>query len=286
MSEPSLTPVHKRVHFSIYKPHNSLFKSNRNDKAEAFTIDCSNSDNCGLFARGECSFIRILSYVRCPYGSANTVFGYTRKASAYSSWIRTQEDANQGIGKLRHPTDKMAIVGEYVYLPYAHMTMNEQIPFTAHSSLFATGNCFLRRGYFTIDNILKLINYRPMALMGGEIKSYQSKVPPAFLKHLSETLPDVFAEVIKDPYAKKRYNEFTNIGRKAKLSTLKPNIGIFKDIHGGIWNWDGKYLSSNNSHASFVLVNKFKSMVIEPCNDEVVAITDENQVSETTVFVE
>ena len=181
---------------------------------------------------------------------------------------------------------RMAVVGEYMFLPYPHMTMNEKIPFLAHNNLFRNGNCFLRMEHFTIENIIKLVRFKPQAYLGGEITSYQKEVPPKFLKHLSEQLPELFDLVIAtDEYAKQRYEEFSNIGRKAILETLTPNVGEFKDIHGGLWIWDGEWLKSLNSKASFLLVDKFTKLIIKPEPGQIVVITDEEQVNESTVFV-
>jgi hypothetical protein len=276
----------RRIHFSIYDPRGSMFKSCKNDKAESTVVTCSNSQSCDLYSRGECTFLYPLFPVRCLYGSMSRQYGYTRKAIRYSEWIRDQKKANDGVGFLKFPSERLAVIGDYIFLPYSHMTMCETVPFKAHSSLFSSGSCFLPKESFTVETIVTLINFRPMAMMGGEITTYQKEVPPKFLKHLSEQIPELFNPVMeKSEYARKRFAEFTNIGRKAILETLNPNVGKFKDCHGGLWEWDGSYLKSYNSHASFMLVNKFKELLLLPEEKQIVVIIDEKQVNENTVFV-
>ena len=170
----------------------------------------------------------------------------------------------------------LGIVGDYVFLPYDHMDMMESLPWRG---------AFLKKEDFTVEIISKLANFRPRAMWGNnEIKSYQKEVPPVFLKHLSEQMPGLFKKAIDaDGSLKKRFDSFTNIGRKAVLETTTPNHGLFKDIHGALWAWDGEKLYSSNSHASFVLV-KFQKVILVPRTGEVVKITDEGQVNDSTVF--
>jgi hypothetical protein len=282
----SVMEEYKVVHCHIYKPHNSIFKSSRNNKAEVQTVDCCNSDKCGLFHRKECSFVSVFGWHKCPYGRYSKYEGFTRNARKYSEWIKEQETKYAGITYLNSHSTVMAIVGEYIFLPYPHMTMNGVIPFLGKESLFVNGNGFLKLENFTVDTIIKMVEFKPQALMGGEIKSYQKEVLPKFLKHLSEQMPELFQQVIeKSEKAKEQYRTFTNVGRRAILETVTPNVGQFKDIHGGLWTWDGKTLKSNNSKASFMLVSAFKELAIVPEEKQTVTITDEGQVGDKTIFV-
>ena len=268
---------YKLVHFNLFEPHSPMFKQSKNKKAEVQTISCNNSDNCGLLKRGECSFRMSFRSNRCMYGRYSRYVGFSQRASKYYSWNSEQKKKHEGIGFLKVPSDMMAIVGDYIFLPYAHMDMLEQISWEGP---------FIKKEDFTVENIIKLLHFRPQALFGGEIKSYQKETPPSFLKHLSEQMPYLFRQVIEsDEQSKKRFSEYTNIGRKAALETTTPNIGEFGDIHGGLWKWDGKALHSTNSHASFMLVKKFKELTLIPEEKQEVVITDERQVNKDTVFV-
>jgi len=82
---------YKIVHARIYRPHSSLFKANRNDKAECFVISCCNSENCNLYSRGECCFLAPFGWHRCPYGRCNTDTGFTKRARKYYTWIKEKE---------------------------------------------------------------------------------------------------------------------------------------------------------------------------------------------------
>jgi len=267
----------KVVHFNLFRPENALFKQGQNVRAKVQIITCSNTDNCQLLMRSECACRSGLFGGRCPYGKLSKSTGYTRRASKYHTWCTEKRKKYAGIGFLK-PPKALRVVGDYVFLPYAHMGMMKDLPWHG---------LFLKKEDFTVENIVRLVCYLPQALVGGEIASYQKKIPPQFLKHLSEQMPELFQQVIsKNKYAAKRYAEFSNIGRKAILETTTPNVGRYKDIHGGLWTWTGEILQSKNAKASFMLVSRFKSLSIVPEENQAVAITNERQVNQDTVFVE
>ena len=265
----------KVVHFNLFNPQKSLFKQTKNTKSEVQTITCSNSDNCELLKHKACACRAGLWGGRCPYGRRNTQTGFTSRSMKFHSWCSDMKKQYDGIPFLDAPK-MLGIVGDYVFLPYAHMDMLDILPWEG---------LFLKKEDFTVDTISKLANFRPRAIWGNnEIKSYQKDVPPLFLKHLSEQMPELFKQAIDaDESLRKKFDSFTNIGREAVLETTTPNHGMFKDIHGGKWAWDGEKLYSSNSRASFVLV-KFNAIILIPQPGEVVKITDEGQVNSDTVF--
>ena len=267
----------KIVHFNLFNPTRALFKQNKNSRAEVDLISCSNSDNCNLFDRGECVCMAGLWGKRCKYGRKIKQIGFTPRARKFSSWCEEQRKKYEGVGFLKSP-ESLGIVGDFVFLPYAHMDMAKGIPWEGS---------LLKIEDFTVDNIIFLVKFKPQAMLGGEIRSYQKKIPPIFLKHLSEQFPELFKQVVdSDDYSRSRFSEFTNIGRKAILETTTKDVGQYKDIHGGLWAWDGSCLHSENSHASFMLVSEFKKITIIPEAKQVVKITDENQVNKSTVFID
>ena len=273
------------VHAHIFKPHASLWKGVKNDKAECHIINCDNSQNCGLFHRGECAWRRALGWSRCPYGKYSQEKGFTKRARAYSDWIYKREKKYEDVGTLSGHTDMMAEIGDYVFLPYAHMDMNENVPFEAKGGAFRQGSAFFPKEHFTIENIIKICDFRPQALFGGEIKTYQQKEVPKFLVHLSEQMPSLFKKLCAAyPRAQEIIDDINYIDRKAVLATLVPNVGSFKDIHGREWTWGGTYLTSVNSHASFLIIgrNEYSELHIKPTADAVVKITCNAQVNKDT----
>lgn len=84
------------------------------------------------------------------------------------------------------------------------------------------------------------------------------------------------------------FASMTNVGRKAILQTLTPNVGTFTDIHGGIWVWDGEYLHSNNTHASFTLIEtrEIQECRLKPNGNVAVKVSDDAQVNDNTEFID
>ena len=280
----------KVIYFHVYNPSQSMFKANKNDKAKSFTVTCSNSENCGLFKRGECCLVGAFGS-RCPYGQHQTQTGYTRKARAYFDWIRKEEAKYSHLPKpsLTSPKSIMAIVGDYVYLPYSFMNLNKYVPFIEHANTFNNGSHFLKLENFTIDNIIKICKFRPQALMGGEITDYQRKSIPLFLMHLREQFRDLCTQLVEVyPRALEILSAHTNVGRKARLGTLTPNVGTFNETSSNkitaTWVWDGEYLTSFDKETSFLIINDFTEARIKPNPNVIVTITDEGQVNENTKF--
>lgn len=145
----------------------------------------------------------------------------------------------------------MEIIGDYVYLPYAHMTMCQAVPFKSRSGFFSSGDAFLPREVWTIDAVLALLKHRPQAMMGGEITDYQKEEIPKFLLHLREVDPEMWQQLIA---VRPQYDVVANhVGRQAILQTLKHPIQWTQTSHRGEypvhWQWDGETVTTTSKNA-------------------------------------
>lgn len=284
----------KIVHAHVYNPQNALFKSNRNDKAECQIITCYNSGNCGLFNRGECATLTSFGFSACPYGKKSFETGFTPKAMAFNKWISDRKDKYKDqLGKLKSYQRKMALVGEYVFLPYAHLNMNRALPFKHHGSAFSSGDNFIELAQFNVELIMSIINFYPQAMMGGEIVSYQREVVPKFVAHLREVFPDRYSDVVKHhPYIANIVSNLSPVGRKALLNTLRPGVIVTKyhdtpKLNTQHWVWDGEYLTSTNAGVSFPIVDYDECTIrIKPKPNVSVQITSEDQVDDDTKYTD
>jgi hypothetical protein len=267
----------KVVHFNLYRPENSVFKAAKNDKAQIQIVTCSMFDNCQLLDRGECAAQRVLGG-GCPYGRRSVETGYTRRAMKYREWCSQQKQKYDGVPFLDRPK-VLSVVGEYVFLPYLYMDHLKSVEWV-HGG-------FVKRADFTEDLVIALANLRPRQILGyREITSYQKEEVPKFLLHLSEQMPDLYAAVVEaDEHCRSVAAGLSHVGRTAILQTTTPGAAKFKDIHGGLWEWDGRQLRSNNSRMSFGLC-KFSSVSLTPEPYQEVKITDESQVNDSTVFLD
>ena len=272
----------KLVHFHVYDPKNSLFKTDANARAKAFFVWCSLEGTCPVRERGQCVHRGL--FQSCVYGTAEQPEGPTRRARSFRDWIEKQEKrAGANPPSLSMATGVMAVIGDYVWLPYAHMEFERDTP-TLKIQMFG-GRRFLRTEEFTPAVIQHICEYRPLALFGGEIRDYQKESVPKFVRHLHEVMPELYAETLAVyPHLGELLGKTTNIGREAVLKTLAPNVGTFTDIHKGHWVWDGEWLVSTDSHMAFGLVDKFTEIRVKADPTSEVKVTDEAQVLPTTEF--
>jgi len=134
------------VHCNIFDPTKSLFKEHKNSKARCTVVRCS-QECCEVRDAGSCMLLALLFGTKCPYGDLSRFNGYTRRARKFSQWIKEHRERYVGVPFLKTPRTKMAFVGDYVYLPYSHMTMCEAVPFLAPGGAFRNGNCMLPLGH-------------------------------------------------------------------------------------------------------------------------------------------
>lgn len=282
-----------KIHAGIWSPFDRhLFKPKASEPAECTVWECQIPTECSFLKLKQCINHNIFG-PRCVYGKKTCEVGPTKRSRKCSEWVNNKREEYKDIrGKISAaPPVKIAKVGEYIYLPYAHMDMNVAVPFRAHSDIFISGIPFIAVEKFTLEVIKSIVSYHPRALMGGEITSYQSEVVPKFVKDLSEVFPNLYAELIRD------CPEFTikntsAVGRKALLTTLLPGNVNISNI---IWKWDGSSLSTNDEKKVLFLniddrngIKSFKTLTITvvPTDETVVQVYSDDQVTDKTVFVD
>lgn len=277
------------IHANVYKPGSGLFKSKANDRAEVQTISCCN-ETCPLRAVGQCYMRGGLFGNACPYGRSRREEGPTKRAAKFYGWVNDKKKLHEGVPFLSSPPDKLAFIGDYVLLPYAHLDMCKAIPFLKHSGFLSRGLPFLPRENWTLDTVRTMLAFRPQAMMGGEIASYQKEAVPKFLVHLRELDHDMWSQLIAvRPELDK---QASHVGRQALLSTLKPGIEWTESAtqYPVKWHWDGKVLTttSMNSYSATWGRVKIESVVIQatPKADATVVVQSNDWVTEQTTFAD
>lgn len=265
----------KLIHNHVYNPKKSLFKTSGNDRAGCYRVYCSFDGECPLFERGCCAS-RDFFTRGCPYGRKEKLTGPTPRAKSFHSWIQSHEIESPSLDS---PPKKIAFVGEWVYLPYAHMDMCESVPFVHHGGAFRCGQPFIPRTEWTIETVCKLLDFRPQALIGGEITTYQREEIPKFIEHLKET--EIWPELIK---ARPTLDKPANyVGREAYLRTLKPGIS-WKGDHG-VWSWDGELAHCEDYKSVFLDIKSERTSVMaRPEKDFTIKVESNDWVSSETEF--
>lgn len=276
----------KEIDAWVWNPKNSIFKQKKSEKAIGHIIYCECPEKCELYAKGYC-----LAYEsNCPHGSRGRVTGYSRMASKFYSWIRDFEQEHKEVYKrsLKKP-QKMEYFMDFVYIPIHLLNLNKKIEFVIGGGSFSNAKPVIKREYFNEKFITEqILNFYPLALFGGIIHSYQKEDVPKFLLWLKQLDPQLYEKVKAMNPDSTQFTNLSNVGRKAILQTLTPNVGTFTDIHGGVWTWDGEYLYSNNTHASFTLIEtrEISECRLKPKGKSIVKVESEEQVNENTEFID
>lgn len=242
----------KEIRAWVWNPANSFFKQKKSEKAVGHIISCQCPEKCALYAKGNC----VAFDNHCPYGGRYRVVGYSRMASKFRTWINDFEEKHKEAcaAKISQPK-KLEYFMDFVYVPIAYWNLNERVEFVDGGGVFSSSKPIIKREHWNAKFISEeIINFKPHALFGGVITNFQEKEVPKFLIWLKQLDPELYEEVKTMNPDHPAFTNITNVGRKAVLQTLNPNIGAFADIHGGVWTWDGEYLYSTNSHFSFALI--------------------------------
>lgn len=278
------------IHASVYDPSKpGIFgKAKKSEHATYSKLFCK-CKSCPLRQESKC--IALNFFGSCPYGKFVTGTGPTSRSKSFREWIMSHESEFQPLQKFSMATSKLAFVGEYVWLPYPHMDLCRQVPFMRHSSFFVSGLPFILASEWSLKNVINLVDFRPQALMGGEISSYRLESVPKFLGHLREVDTGMWNSLTK---ARPELDTTPNyVGRTAIVKTLKPGIEIGpKDARYPVeWRWDGKALTTNSKHAYGDVWGGLKNasqitVSITPSDDTTVIVTSNDWVLENTKFVD
>lgn len=260
---------------------------------EASIISCDKHKSCSFYKNGTCLKVRSFGSGGCKFGSVNTVRGYTSRAKKYSEFKRKWREHEQ-YSKLSYPPQKLGVIDDVVVFPYPfiRITKNENEKYVVGEfALFSNSNSYIELEKFNSDLIYRICSYRPQALMGGEITSYQKEKVPLFLSHLEEVMPDKYETFIK------AYPQFSTridyVGRKALLKTIKPSFVHYKasttSSLDSEWYWDGEFLSYKSGYVSSVSIiddYEIETFKLKPSDKTVVKITSNDQVNKETVFID
>lgn len=272
-----------RIHHHVYNPTEfSLFKTDANAHAKVFTVECSESARCDVFARGECVARSMFNH--CKYGIETKEEGPTKRARTFKSWIAAKKLEGKGIGQLSAPTKKMAKIGDYIWLPYHGI----DAVLNGETTLFASSP-MIPISEFTPDLVVRICCGYPRTILGNDvIRGYHQEEVPKFLTHLLEVFPEIAAEALSiSEHVRKVLSRLTSVGRKAKLVTVVPNVGTFQRSNTGsdVWTWTGTEMVCANGGGPFIPFNATE-VRIKPGINAVVTITDNAQVGPDTVFVD
>lgn len=257
----------------------------------AETIMCDKYKNCTYYNSGQCFNVTSPFSSRCKYGKVVVAHGYTSRAKKYYDFDSTYRK-HEKYHQLEHPPTKIGIIDNEVVFPYSFIRVIEKEgKYIVDNPSFGNNIAFIPLDLFTEDLINNICNFRPQAIMGGEIKDYQNKTVPLFLAHLKEVIPQKYDEYIKK--YKSSAKTINYIGRKALLKTISPSLVSYKSDRypefNEDWYWDGELLTHTKGYVHSPNITKNYEIVsfqLRPTDKSSIIISDNLQINDNTVFLD
>ena len=206
--------------------------------------------------------------------------GFTKAARKCGYLVSEYKEKYGDVEYALKPLNFVCEIGDYVYLGLPHLNgYNNPI----RNSDFFVDDDMIKKEDFTPEFIVGLIKYRPYALMGGEISSYQKEYVPKFCDQLKRFMPDMYTRVCEIyPEIRSLVENIDYTGKRAKLMTLLPGeVKLSTDV----LEWDGELLHGKGKQISFWGLDD-EEVTIIPNENTIVTICDNSTVTNETEFEE
>lgn len=127
------------------------------------------------------------------------------------------------------------------------------------------------------------MTFKPIDCFGKEIKVWQDKHLPNFLKNLKLRSKEIYKELLNYDKVKELDGFLSSKNEKAKVKTLNKGFVkideiMFKEDECTAY-WNGEVIE-----VTFKNNKSYNKIIIEPTDEMLVVIIDENTVNENTVF--
>lgn len=137
--------------------------------------------------------------------------------------------------------------------------------------------------FFDEEFVTAFLTFKPVDCFGKEIKIWQDKHLPNFLKNLKLRSKEIYKELLNYDKVKELDEFLSSKNEKAKVKTLNKGFVKIDEImfkeDECIAYWNGKVIE-----VTFNNNKSYNKIIIEPTDEMLVVIIDENTVNENTVF--
>ena len=135
-----------------------------------------------------------------------------------------------------------------------------------------------------------LLNFKPLAMIGGVIKDYQEKYLPNFLQSVKYYNTELYNKLLAFDKVQELNKSFSPIGKTVKVHTLKPSkVSLLKNLMSFSMNetyfWDGEKIIitlGDKSSKEYDL----NTLYFTPNDDYIVKVVEEESVTPQTEFVQ
>lgn len=258
----------------------AYMKANERERLEV--IFCNYEGECKSYNQGKCVCQdMIFGGIWCPHSKVKRETGLTTRARGFGKLANQWKEQYKTDVKIN--SDFIAECGDYIFIPMNFLDVyGDKVVREIEKSYF------IPKQHFNIENIHRIVNAVPRALMGGIITKYQSQEVPKFIRQLREFNPELYKDYLeKYPSDKEWFESICGnyIGRKAYLKTLNDGA-IYIDCHNNKWVKESEYLVCYE-YKTWLAIGKEKRICKQQImGDEIVKITSNDFVSSETVFVD
>lgn len=259
----------------------------RDSRLRAEYIYCDKAEQCSVYREGKCFCVTTLSAVRCGVGVVSCVDGGTKRAKAYRE-VSREARINPRYGALSYPSNTYVTkIGDTAFLtiPYTWLEITPGGDLIAGDPHLRTNKLTVSADRLTPKNIMAICKARPRAIIGGEIRDYQEKIVPHFLRQFKALFPKRFQRFVEE-YPDYEVPVCSWLGRRAKLATCNRSAEYIEPVSKSKYRFEGDWLVCDDNKSAFAPFGATGGEIRVKINDKmVVEITDDDQVTEDTVFI-
>ena len=150
----------------------------RSARLRAEYIYCDYAEECTAYKQGQCFAVSAFLQPRCKLGKVSSVDGGLKRSKKFDKVYSEAKD-NENYHKLEFPLDLyFAKVNEkmYVAIPYICVKALDDGNIKVDGPSFGIDSCVFENKHITSDNFIKILEFHPQAIFGGEITNYQNKI--------------------------------------------------------------------------------------------------------------
>lgn len=260
----------------------SYYQGSLQDYIEMTFVDDEKTEN----AIKKLGFIPKLFSGSVPGIYKERINGYSPRAMSYGKIRRNYQEQYPELEDKykRIPLTDGTDFNGFVYTVLPYLENNQVIQDKMNEIDSVNKFKFIKKElFFDTEFVTAFLTFKPTDCFGKEIKVWQDKHLPNFLKNLKLRSKEIYKELLNYDKVKELDEFLSSKNEKAKVKTL--NKGFIKideimfkeDECTAYWTGEVIEVTFNNNKS-------YNKITIEPTDEMLVIIIDENTVNENTVF--